>query len=165
MGRVVGAGVRDHGELDGLADADHAAYALAAALQTYTPVWSATGTQPAIGNGTLTGRWYQSGRLLYLKITMTIGSTTTFGTGNYRWTYPPGVVGAATIGSRWLLDAFAFDSVPGTYYRGQALTGFVDSTKLAIVRADGTNGEWSSTVPFTWASGDHLTMTGVMELD
>jgi hypothetical protein len=54
----------------------------------YTPVWTATTTNPALGNGTLTGQYMKIGRTCIVQIVLTIGSTSTFGTGNWRISLP-----------------------------------------------------------------------------
>lgn len=62
-----------------------------AALDTwtsYTPTWASTGTAPAILNGTLVGRYTQVLKTCFFAVGVTIGSTTTFGTGNYTLTLP-----------------------------------------------------------------------------
>src|SRR5688572_29230550 len=50
---------------------------------TYAAAWSASGTQPALGNGTLTGRYRRptGSDLNIVEASLTMGSTTTFGTG------------------------------------------------------------------------------------
>ncbi len=54
----------------------------------YTPTWTAASVNPAIGNGVLSG-WYQVfGKTIMVRITLTIGSTTTLGTGTYSWALP-----------------------------------------------------------------------------
>lgn len=127
---------------------------------TYSPTWSATGTAPSLGNGTLSGRYIDSGKVRFLHITLTPGSTTTFGTGNYRFTYPSG-----TVSVRSLLNAFSYDSSAGQYRSGLAMTNYVDTTHIAVVKADGTGTEWGQTSPITWAQSDQLVITGVMEID
>lgn len=58
-----------------------------AAWTTYTPTWSAS-TAPAIGNGTLTGRYMKVGRTCHVAIKQQNGSTTTYGSGGYTWSLP-----------------------------------------------------------------------------
>lgn len=58
------------------------------AWTSYTPVWSSSGTQPVLNNGTLVGYYAKIGRLVVAKIMLNTGNTTTFGTGFYSWTLP-----------------------------------------------------------------------------
>ncbi len=62
------------------------------AWQTYTPGWSASVTQPAIGNGVRTGRFLQIGKTVDVLITIQWGSTTAAGNGVYTFTLPPGIL-------------------------------------------------------------------------
>jgi len=61
---------------------------LFAAWATYTPTWTATTTNPTLGNGTLNGRYKQIGKTVHLAIELTFGSTTTPGTGTYAFALP-----------------------------------------------------------------------------
>lgn len=54
---------------------------LQAAWDDYTPTWTAATTPPAIGNGTLTGKYLRIGKLIIVRITIVAGATTTQGTG------------------------------------------------------------------------------------
>lgn len=76
-----------------------------AAWTTYTPTWTSTGTAPAIGNGSLTGRYMKIGRTVIVEINMIAGATTTFGTGNYSFSLPvqSAATGLAIPGSAQLL--------------------------------------------------------------
>lgn len=127
---------------------------------TYTPTWTATSVNPAIGNGTITGRYIDSGKVRFLKIRIVWGSTTTNGTGNYRWTYPSG---AHSV--RWILDASHYDASASQYRFGQAWTAFVDSTHIAVVVGAGGNVEWGASQPVVHANGDILDIAGIAELD
>lgn len=55
---------------------------------TYVPVWGSTAVAPAIGNGTITGRYWQDGNKVTALISVTMGATTGFGTGTYTFTLP-----------------------------------------------------------------------------
>jgi hypothetical protein len=76
-----------------------------AAWTTYSPIWTASTTNPSLGNGTLTGRHMKIGRTVITHINQTMGSTTTYGSGNYNWTIPfqAANAGATYVGSAQLL--------------------------------------------------------------
>lgn len=57
-------------------------------LTAWTPVWTAATTNPAIGNGSIVGGYKQFGDLVYVQVTITMGSTTTYGSGGYRVNAP-----------------------------------------------------------------------------
>jgi hypothetical protein len=58
------------------------------AWNTYTPAWTAVTTAPAIGNGTLTGKYAVVGKVCHFTALVTFGSTTTFGSGAYTFSLP-----------------------------------------------------------------------------
>lgn len=62
--------------------------------QTYTPSWTASVTNPALGNGALTGSYTKVGHSCHVVIMLTIGSTTNKGSGTYKFSLP---VTAATV--------------------------------------------------------------------
>ena len=55
---------------------------------TYTPIWTASTTNPTLGNGTLTGRYVVMGPTVVGEIRLNFGSTTNRGTGTYRFSLP-----------------------------------------------------------------------------
>ncbi len=83
--------------------------ALSAAWITYNPAWSSTGTQPAIGNGTLTGSYMRVGKLVHVRVALVFGSTTTPGTGIYIFLLPvaavPLIGGVGPPGSCYIFDS------------------------------------------------------------
>lgn len=126
--------------------------------QSYTPTWTAGTTNPSIGNGTLSGRYIQIGKLVYCQFTMRAGSTTTFGSGIWRFSYPvaPNTTYANLyqVGSIYALDDGAADYNGITQYAGATYMGLIIS------------GNWvSATAPFTWANGDVLEVNVIYEVE
>lgn len=56
--------------------------------ESYTPVWTAGSSNPTLGNGTITGLWGRSGKNIEGTLRLTVGSTTTFGSGTYYFSIP-----------------------------------------------------------------------------
>lgn len=84
-----------------------ALHGLTDAMSSYPVAWTSTGSAPAIGNGYLYGEYARAGKLAYGRISLTLGSTTTIGTGEYRWNLPvPGGGGLANgiLSSGHLID-------------------------------------------------------------
>lgn len=75
------------------------------AWSTYTPVWTASTTNPVVNNGTLIGRYMKIGRTVICHINLTTGSTTTYGSGNYSFSLPVQAAnsGASYVGTAHLL--------------------------------------------------------------
>lgn len=131
---------------------------LQAAWTAYTPSWTSTGTAVALGNGTITGSFRQIGKTVQFKITLTMGSTTTYGTGSYLFSVP--VTGLGGANTPMLLSATAFDSSAATRY---ALGGQPSTTATVILYGYGT-ANVSAAIPMTWAVGDILTLEGEYEV-
>lgn len=55
----------------------------------FAPTWAATGGTPAIGNGTLTGRYFRTGNSCMFRIELRTGSTTNGTTGGWSFTNLP----------------------------------------------------------------------------
>lgn len=122
----------------------------------YTPAWTSTGTTPTLGNGSINGTWLRVGDSIFLGLALIMGSTTTFGTGGYFFSVPVSIQGVMGSGG-----FFALDSSAGAYYWGSA--GVQSSTTLGA-QADNTGGLVGQTLPFTWASGDQLVISGWLAL-
>jgi hypothetical protein len=59
-----------------------------AAYTAYTPTWTAVTTNPSLGNGTLVGQYMKIGRICLITWQLTMGSTTTYGSGSWRMSLP-----------------------------------------------------------------------------
>ena len=120
---------------------------------SYTPNWTSDGTAPAIGNGTIAGHYAQFNDLVMVRIQVEFGSTTTFGTGEWSFSLPTnlGITGAVRQACSWMaIDISAF-----ARYGGAA-----ELSGSQVYRLVYNNQRMTPTVPFTWASGDILFLTG-----
>ena len=137
----------DMGNLASDIDADVAA--LTDAWTSYTPTWTAASVNPSLGNGNIDGFYQAIGKTIIAAGKITMGSTTTYGTGAWLISLPV----AAKTATRQLLypgGAYLFDnSTTGNRQGGTAL--LFDTTKLFISTATGSV---ASAVPFTWATSD-----------
>jgi hypothetical protein len=79
----------------------------AGAWASYTPSWTVSGGGAALGNGTVSGRYRRQGTTVHIQQRLTIGSTSTLGTGAVRLSLPSGMTGGAlaSTGSGFWLDA------------------------------------------------------------
>lgn len=135
---------------------------LGGAWTSFTPTWTGSGGNPAIGNGSLVGGYLQIGKLLFVRINMTAGSTTTFGTGTWDFAIPNSLTVANTYTQP--LSAFFWDSSASTWYSGNGFSGALSSTSVISVRSHGSTAGVSSTVPFTWATGDVCAIDGILQV-
>jgi hypothetical protein len=74
-------------------DAAAAAAAAGTAFPTYTPVWTASVSNPTLGNGSISGEYHIDGKAVEITIILAIGSTTNLGSGTYAFSVP----GALTL--------------------------------------------------------------------
>lgn len=120
-----------------------------------TPLWGAATTAPALGNGTLTGRVTRIGSRVRANITLTIGSTSTMGTGAWHFTLPAphaGNAGSTAVGAVVARD------VTGLLWRVGSCHIVAGSNQIQLF-SNGIAGEWASAVPHTWATADTLTLS------
>lgn len=128
----------------------------------YTPTWTSSGGTTTVGNGTLTGRYKALDSKTYaIQISHTWGSTTTnTGTGQWVYTLPAGVTSAA--GVTQILAGHVLDS--GT--DNKLACGLIDpsATTIGAIVYEGGNVVADDTAPMTWANGDKLNLTGIIEV-
>jgi len=130
---------------------------IGAAWESYTPTWTASTTNPTIGNGFIEGRYCQIQTLVIVSAYVIPGSTTNYGSGNYRVSLPIDAKGTnAPIGFAGLLDASAS-------YVGY--TGFATrvSATTAEFRIGNGSGIWSPSVPIPLAQSDQMRFTLIYE--
>lgn len=132
------------------ADAVAQALAVFGPSTGYTPTWTSSGTAPSLGNGTLSGNFWQFGKLVIGRLTLTIGSTTSGGTGNWFFSLPVTAVGSVAFQDP-IGDMIAKQSTSAS-----GATAINSTTTLqCVTSALATVG---ATVPAAWASGNSLHM-------
>lgn len=117
----------------------------------YTATWTSSGTPPAIGNGSVGGRYCQVGKLYVAQFLMQTGSTTTYGTGTYYWATP--VTLATTFRQTGSLQVT--DSSAGTVFFGSWEVPTTTTLQAYMEHATAT-GAVTATNPMTWATGDTI---------
>lgn len=122
---------------------------------TFAPVWTAGGGSPAIGNGTLTGRYRRpNGSDLILAVyRFVVGSTTVFGTTFQAFSLP--VTASATSVNEATGPCIFLDSSAGSSITGNCRI----FTSTTIVMNASAGGSVTSIVPITWAAPDEMRMS------
>lgn len=136
---------------------------LQAAWDTYTPAWTSSGTAPALGNGSIQGKYYRVGKTVDFEVLLTPGSTTTFGTGVYSISLPPGMP-SASDGMTTLCHAQLL--IGGSRWPGQIVISSAQSTCqpfLATSATDPRLTQMGPAAPGTFANGNTLRLTGRYE--
>lgn len=124
------------------------------AWTSYATSWTAAGTAPAIGNGTLAARYSKVGRLVSVWLSWVKGSTTTLGTGTWSFTLPP--YANANSGER--AGSAVANCASTTYY------GSIFVAAGTVSPFFGTTGQFaSSTTPGAWGTSDTLDLTFAYE--
>lgn len=138
------------------------ATALTAAWGTWTPTWSGFAGNPALGNGTMNAKYRRIGKTIDGVIALTMGSTTTFGSGQWRFSLP----GGATVrtGHEYTCAVWMFDASASNRYVG---AGRIAGTLLELHNAalGATQGSVTSAAPFTWATSDLLSVSFTVEVN
>lgn len=129
----------------------------------YTPAWTALTTNPVLGNGTLTGKFAQIGKTVVFRIDLTIGSTTSFGSGQWRFSLP--VTSAAGTGMN--VGGFYSDASGGPavwpVFGGRGITTTTFEPFAPFSQTDTRVGLLTGAAPFTWATSDEVHFVGVYE--
>ncbi len=130
---------------------------------SYTPSWTAASTNPVIGNGTIEG-WYKViGKTCFVRGNIAMGSTTTFGSGEWYVSMPLTASHADAI----LMPVTLLDNGSAWYNATMAgaRAGFNYKAPLQYQHiSNGTANDVNSTQPFTWANTDRFIWNGSYEL-
>lgn len=118
---------------------------------TYTPTWTASSSNPSIGNGTLAGlyRRPEGSNLVHTRIRIAAGSTTTFGSGF--WSVSLGIAPSTASQNDGVEVAVVVDDSTGNTY---PCTGRIFAGNLVIGTPSGPL--ITGTAPMTWATSDEL---------
>ena len=134
----------------GLAQSVLDQFRLGNAANGSTPTWASSGTQPAIGNGTLTSNFAVADGVCTETMSITMGSTTTYGTGD--WTLSTAFAATQNaIGSVYMRDA------TGNFWTG--VCRIAAGAQAIAIYANNAAAGVNATNPFTWAQSDVLEAT------
>jgi len=137
---------------------------------SYTPTWGNSGTANTIGSGTITGTYRQMGKHIYYRVVLTWGSGTAGGNGLWNFGLP--VTAKSGYGVQSCFgNIVAYDTSASSGYPGMATYLSTTTVYARISYSGGTYTVWSANeivnsnanVPFTWASGDVLELSGWYE--
>jgi hypothetical protein len=131
------------------------------AWTTYNPSWTASVSNPVVGNGTITGRYKQIGKTVCVFARIQMGTTTTYGSGNWRISLP---VNANSTNAAILPTTFLDNG--SSWYQGLSYTEYDGVASYVVpVWNKGATGSAAidSTTPHIWASTDSLTFNGSYE--
>jgi hypothetical protein len=134
------------------------------AWTSYTPTFGSAGTAPAVGNGTLSGQYMKVGRSVLVSLVLTVGSTTTFGSGNLNFSLPA-TVSASAAGA--VLNASTSRTGTQNFVVGAApLSNNGTNTGTIWFASTSTSGDWdawTTSTPWTLAAGDIVRVWGTYQ--
>lgn len=122
--------------------------------QSYTPSWTASSVNPAIVNGSIVGSYRRVGDALDIRINLSMGSSTTYGTGTYRFSLPLGYTTQSTINGNRSGMAHLRDDGTSANRDFAGVTPIADAIYFQLTAKDFNS--VSPTIPFTWANGDSM---------
>jgi hypothetical protein len=130
----------------------------------YTPVWTGATTNPVIGNGTILGAYSQAGKMVNFWLEVTMGSTTTYGSGGYSITLP---AAASESAHRWNFLGEVRDASASVSYELKAAAQSGSSGNL-VLKCDPTTAGANlrgvtSAIPITLTTSDVLFVSGTYE--
>jgi len=129
---------------------------------SYTPSWTANSSNPVIGNGTITGQYKVIGKTCFVRGNIVMGSTTTFGSGEWYVSMPFTASHADAI----LMTANLLDNGSAWYNAvlNGARAGFNFKTAIQYQSTGGTALDVNATQPFTWTNTDRFLWNGSFEI-
>jgi len=129
----------------------------------YTPQWTAASSNPVINNGTIEGYYKVIGKTCFVRGNIAMGSTTTFGSGEWYVSMPFTASHADAI----LMTVTLLDNGSAWYNATMAgaRAGFNHKAPIQYQNiSNGTANDVNSTQPFTWASTDRFIWNGSYEI-
>lgn len=127
----------------------------------YTPVWTATATNPTLGNGSLVGAYHRIGATVFYRVLLKFGSSTDKGAGAYRWTLPvPAHTGG--LGSSYFPLGTGVCQDTSTSERLMRHAAASGAAGTAVFLA-GAGGDQVAADTFPWAKTDFVVVTGTYE--
>lgn len=149
-----------------VAAGDSVPASLLAYVETMTSAWSTwspTLTNLTLGNGSVTARYRQLGKTLDYRFKFVLGSTSAVGT-DPTFTLPAAPHGSYAFLADVLGRGALYDN--GTAVR-DAVVRFVSGSTLLILQITAATGSYASvtaTSPWTWTTGDSLSVGATVEL-
>jgi hypothetical protein len=120
-------------------------------LPAWAPTWTGSGSNPAIGNGTLSASYTRNLTSVTVQLKIIFGSTTTLGTGLWAWSLPF----VEGDGVDWMGTIDCYDVSADAHFQKNCV---VNANGTAVQTFNGTTGV-TGTAPFAWAAGDVLRLS------
>lgn len=123
---------------------------------SYTPTWGSTGTLPVLGDGVIVGKYTQVANMVTVEISLTMGSTTTYGTGNYIFSLP---IQAVNNSVSWLGNCWIENNAVRIEYGFAKIEANGTGMTLWSPNGVGTLAQITNTFPHTWKNQDNIVLS------
>lgn len=144
------------------------------AWTSFTPAWTATSGTPAVGTGgSLTGSYQLLGKTVMFKLNLVLGTTgMSTGSGAAWWFSLPvaHVAAPSGVGQHGIMaGGYAEDlstrayASPGARLKASSTTLFELTYSVDNSGVPGSAATFGATSPFTWGSGDYLSIYGMYQ--
>lgn len=127
---------------------------------SYAISWTGTTTNPTLGNGTLATRYSRSGAWIRAQVDLTIGSTTTLGSGTWEFSLPQADLSSGAVqicGSAMISNnagSSGFIGVVRVQPGGQKVRVYVPTVSAGALQNQLTS--VTNALPLAWGAGDVL---------
>lgn len=127
---------------------------------SWTPIWTATTTNPSLGNGTLVGAYMLMSKLCIFRLRLVFGSTTTRGVGSYQMSLP-----FAPKGNQEWLSNLIFNTVNSGVFLGlgRSSDSSVARMDALTVNTDLRGENITHSMPVSTGAGSRLEINGTYE--
>ncbi len=130
----------------------------------YSPIWAGPdGIGPGLGNGVISGRYFQTGKWVDFSIVLQMGSTTNFGSSSY-WVFGLPFQPAIVVGPQEVFMRGFVVSSTGAVRQGAVASYTVLSGFHTVYLLTAAGGFVNPTTPFTWSAGAVLSIRGAYEV-
>lgn len=121
----------------------------------WSMAWTATGTAPSLGNGTLSYRWSRRGAWIRVSGELTFGSTTTPGTFTWEFSLPQPAISTGLVAEA-CGSAIALNGAGTAGWTGTTRVAAAASVLRIYYGSGATFGAVGNNSPFTWDTGSTL---------
>jgi len=134
---------------------------ISTAWTAWQTVWTGSVSNPSLGNGISQGSYKIVGNFMWWWFSITMGSTTTFGSGTYSFTFPLGnTIKTGSSGGSSITSGLRDNSGAN---QNVGFGAYLDGGSTFDIRAHSTN-PITPAVPWAWAQSDFIRAWGFNEL-
>jgi hypothetical protein len=133
-------------------------FAQPGAWAPFTPTWTGSATNPVYNNAVVGAAFKRESHMVHFRIAITMGNTTTFGTGQWSFSLP------VAPGFDQVVPVVYTDSSAAVRFCGSALlTNGSGGIERLLGPVDAGNAGVTNLYPMTWATNDQIVISGVYE--